>query len=300
MKAGLLEHMNVFVAIARSGSFTAAADALGTGQATVSRQLAALEKHLGCRLVQRSTRFVSLTEKGRALLAQAEHLVQATHAAHAALQDAAPALSGRLRVACSNAFGRRVILPQLPAWRAAHPQVALELLMSDAIEPIVKKGIDVAIRLSQLPSSTLVATRLGSSHSFAYASVAYLKRRGRPEHPDELAHHECIAYSGASAHWRFIDAEGRAHAVNPHGTLMLSSVDALQDAVLAGLGVAVMPSWFWREERLQRQAVRLFDGLHMAVRPLVAVASARAGPASRAAAFVRFIREAWRSFEAPH
>jgi DNA-binding transcriptional LysR family regulator len=299
MKAGLLEHLRVFVAIARAGSLTAAADAVGAGQPTVSRQLAALEKHLGGRLLQRSTRFVHLTDKGRSLLPHAESLVAAADATRLVVQDRAPGVPGRVRVACSNAFGRRVIMPALAAWQREHPLVHLELLLSDAWEPVIKKGIDVAIRLGALPSSSLVATRIGASYSAAFASADYVKRHGTPDHPRELAQHACIRYASArsAARWTFVDDSGKEHSVAVAGPLTLTSMDALQDAVLGGLGIALLPTWFWLDERQRRRVVRLFPSMRTPPRPVMAVAGSRYAPRSNAAAFVEFVRRAWRPFE---
>jgi DNA-binding transcriptional LysR family regulator len=299
MNTGLLEHYRVFVAIARAGSLTAAADVLGAGQPTVSRQLAALESHLGCRLLQRSTRFMSLTEKGRALLPHAEALVAAGEVALQAVKDHAPGLTGRLRVSCSNAVGRRVILPSLRAWQERHPLLELDLILSDALEPVVRKGIDVALRLGTPPPSNLVATRIGTSRSAAYASADYIARHGEPAHPADLAQHACITYAGvpSSGRWTFVDRAGREHTVPVAGRLSLSSVDALQDAVMNGLGIALMPAWFWRDTAPKAQAVRLFPGLQTPPRPLVAMAGVRHGPRSKVAAFVAFFRDVWRTFD---
>lgn len=299
MKSGLLEHYRVFVHIARTGSLTGAADALGTGQPTISRQLAALEKHLGCRLLHRTTRHLSLTDKGRALLPHAEQLVNAADAAAHSVHDQAQGLKGRLRVTCSNAFGRHVLLPALPAWQRQHPDVHLELKLSDALEPVVKSGIDVAFRLGTLPSSGLVATRIGSSYSAAFASHDYLRRHGVPGHPRELHKHQCIVFSGAAspAQWTFVDRTGREISAPISSTLALSSVDLLQDAVIHGLGIALMPLWCWHEERLLRQVQRLFPTLRTPVRPVTAVAGSRHRPQSKPAVFTGFVREAWRPFE---
>ncbi len=296
MKSGLLEHYRVFVTVAHSGSLTTAADVLGGGQPTISRQLAALERHLGCRLLHRSTRSLALTEKGRALLPHAEALLAAGDAALQAVHDPVHSLSGRLRVACSNAFGRRVLLPALPQWRRQHPQVQLELVLSDTLEPVVKAGIDLALRLGTPPSSGLVATRIGTSWSAAVASADYVRQHGLPQHPRELDRHDCITFKGAPR-WLFVDAAGHELAVPVHGHLAMSSMDALQDAVLSGLGIAMMPIWFWRDPALQRQAVRLFPGLRTPPRPLMAMAASRQGTRSKAAAFTEFVREAWRPFE---
>lgn len=297
MKAGLLEHYRVFVAIARSGSLTAAADQLDSNQPTISRQLAALERELGAALFLRSSRSLSLSDAGRTLLPHAETLIATADAAAQALRDPAQALSGRLRVACSVAFARRVLLPALPAWQARHPQLKLELLAGDALLPVIKSGIDVALRLGEPADSNLVQTQLGASRSAVFGSARYLDLRGRPRTPAELASHACLLAPATASPWRLANGE-QEEAVVVRGSLTLSSVDLLRDAVQQGLGLAMLPTWFWRDDELALAGVeRVLPGWLAPPRPLLALTATRPGPRSKAAAFIAFAREAWRRYE---
>ncbi|MBW8847122.1 MAG: LysR family transcriptional regulator [Burkholderiales bacterium] len=298
MKAGLLEHYRVFVAIARSGSLTAAADQLDTNQPTVSRQLAALERELGVALFQRSSRSISLSDAGRTLLPHAETLVAAADAAAQALQASGHALSGRLRVACSVAFARRVLLPALPVWQARHPQLRLELLVGDALLPVIKSGIDVALRLGAPADSSLVQTPLGVSRSAVFGAARYLDLGGRPRVPADLVNHSCLLAPATASPWRLADAGGHEEAVAVRGGIALSSVDLLRDAVQQRLGLAMLPTWFWRNEELAPAGVeRVLPGWLAPPRPLLALTATRPGPRSKAAAFIAFVREAWRRYE---
>lgn len=293
MKAGLLEHYRVFVAIARGGSLTAAADQLETHQPTISRQLAALERALGAALFQRSSRSLSLSDAGRTLLPHAESLVAAADAAAQALRAPGQALSGRLRVACSMGLARRVLLPALSAWQAHHPDLKLELRTDDALEPVIASGIDVALRLGVPPDSDLVQAPIGQSQAAVYGATRYLDRRGRPREPADLAGHACLVAPAMASPWRL---GGQAVAVQ--GALKLSSVDMLRDAVREGLGLALMPTWFWRADELAAAGVeRVLPGWLAPPRPLLALTATRPGPRSKAAAFIAFAREAWRRYE---
>jgi DNA-binding transcriptional LysR family regulator len=297
MKAGLLEHYRVFVAIARGGSLTAAADQLDSNQPTLSRQLAALERELGASLFQRSSRSLSLSDDGRTLLPHAEALIAAADAAAQALQAPGQALSGRLRVACSIAFARRVLLPALPAWQARHPQLKLELLAGDALLPVIRSGIDVALRLGEPADSNLVQTPLGASRSAVFGAVRYLDLHGRPRVPVDLAQHACLLAPATASPWRLMGGE-REEAVVVRGGLTLSSVDLLRDAVQQGLGLAMLPTWFWRDDELALGGVeRVLPGWLAPPRPLLALTATRPGPRSKAAAFIAFAREAWRRCE---
>ena len=158
MNNGLHEHLKVFVAIAQARSLTGASIATGIGQATISRQLAALERHLGCRLFQRSTRTISLTDRGEVFLQHALRILELTAQAEAAVQPQGAMLRGRIRVACSNGFGRRILIPTLAHWQRLHPQVEIELVLSDQVSQLIEERelLDgLVVRL--LPDYTLPA-----------------------------------------------------------------------------------------------------------------------------------------------
>lgn len=275
----------------------AAADQLGTNQPTVSRQLAALERELGSALFQRSSRSLSLSDAGRTLLPHAETLCAAADAAAQALRAPGQALSGRLRVTCSIAVARRVLLPALPAWASRHPQLKLELLAGDALLPVIESGIDVAVRMGEPADSNLVQTRLGASRSAVFGATRCLARHGRPRLPADLAQHACLLAPATASPWR-LQANGREATVAVRGSLTLSSVDLLRDAVQQGLGLALLPTWFWREDELAAAGVeRLLPGWLTPERPLLALTATRPGPRSKAAAFIAFAREAWQRYE---
>lgn len=293
MNNGLYEHLQVFVAIAQAQSLTGAAIATDIHQATISRQLAALEKHLGCRLFQRSTRAISLTEQGEIFLVHAQRLLELHTEAHAAVQEGGSSrLRGRLRVACSNGFGRKLLMPMLAQWQVLHPQLHLDLSLSDQLSPLIEDRIDLVFRTAPLQESSLVARAIGVSRRMVVASPQYLQRHGPVTEPEHLENHQCILFAGAQQPplWSFDGPKGRV-SVHVQGRLTLSTVDALQDAVCAGLGIAVMPEWFWTRERLDGQVVRLLNGYTLPEQTIHALTSVRQSRSSKVRQFVDFVEQ---------
>jgi DNA-binding transcriptional LysR family regulator len=292
MNNGLLEHIEVFVAIAQARSLTGAATLIGIDQATISRQLAALEKHLGCRLFQRSTRALSLTEQGEIYLQHALHLLELQEQADEAVQETGATLRGRLRVACSNGFGRKLLIPALAQWQPRHPQLQLDLVLSDQLSQLVEDRVDVAFRTAALQESNLVARVIGVSRRIAVASPDYLRRHGPVREPADLQNHHCILFAGAERPrlWRFEGPHGKV-SVHVQGRLTLSTVDALQDAVLAGLGVAIMPAWFWTRERLDGQVVQLLPDYKLPEQTIHALTSVRQSGVGKVRQFVDYVEQ---------
>lgn len=299
MNNGLHEHLKVFVAIAQAGSLTGASIAIGIGQPTLSRQLAALEKHLGCRLFQRSTRAISLTEQGEIYLQHALGLLALHEEAEASVCEGNATLRGRLRVACSNGFGRKLLIPALAQWQTQHPQLHVELVLSDQLSPLIEDRVDVAFRTASLQESSLVARAIGVSRRIVVASPDYLRRHGQATEPAHLHNHHCILFAGAERPgvWSFEGPSGRV-SVRVQGRLTLSTVDALRDAVLAGLGVAIMPAWFWARERLEGQVVQLLPEYKLPEQTIHALTSARQNSASKVRRFVDYVEQTLRTLDA--
>jgi DNA-binding transcriptional LysR family regulator len=299
MNSGLLEHLEAFVAIAQSGSVTAASIAIGTSQATLSRQLAALEKHLGCRLFHRSTRAIRLTEDGESYLRHALRMLELKQDAEVALQERSGRLRGRLRVACSNAFGRRLLIPALSDWQKEHPHLAMELVLSDQLTPLVEDRVDVAFRMAPLRDSNLVARPIGVSKRIVVASPSYVRRHGRIKTPEDLSGHQCLLFTGTERPgvWDFKGPNGKV-SVRVQGRLALSTVDALHDAVLAGLGVAVTPAWFWTRERLDGQVTQLLPEYRLPDHTIHALTAARQSATGKVRLFVDFVEKTLQALQA--
>jgi len=290
MNNGLYEHIEVFLAIAHARSLTGASIATGIGQATISRQLAALEHHLGCTLFQRSTRAINLTERGEAFLHQAQRVIDAMAAAQAAVQEKGSRLQGRLRVACSNGFAKKLLIPLLPEWQALHPEVNVDLMLADHLSQIIEERVDVAFRIGTLPESGLFARPVGSFQHIVVASTEYLKKHGRIARPEHLAQHQCILYSGFEhpEQWHFTGPDSE-HRIRVGSRLQSSTFDGVCDAVQAGLGVAATPDWFWRSELADGSIQRLLPDYHLSRRIIHAVTAARPQAGGKTAIFVTFV-----------
>jgi len=297
MNNGLLEHIEAFVAIAESGSVTAASIAMGTTQATLSRQLAVLEKHLGCRLLHRSTRAISLTQEGETYLRHALRMLELKREGESALQERGGRLRGRLRVACSNGFGRKLLIPALRHWQKEHPQLSMELVLSDQLSQLIEDRVDVAFRMASLKDSNLIARPIGISRRIVVASPDYLRRHGRIKTPEDLPGHQCLIFTGTDRPgvWDFKGPNGKV-SVRVQGSLALSTVDALQDAVLANLGVAVMPAWFWTRELLDGQVIQVLPDYRLADHTIHAVTTARQDASSKVRLFVDFVEGRLKGF----
>lgn len=290
MNSGLYEHIEVFMAIAQARSLTGASIATGIGQATISRQLAALEEHLGCTLFQRSTRAISLTERGEAFLHHAKRLIDAMAEAQAAVQESANRLKGRLRVACANGVAKKLLIPMLPEWQSLHPDVNIELILADHLSQIIEERVDVAFRIGTLPESGLFARPVGSFQHIVVASTDYLKKHGHPSKPEHLARHQCILYSGFEhpEQWQFTGPDGE-HNVRVASRLQSSTFDGVCDAVQNGLGVAATPNFFWRSELADGRVTRLLREYEMSRRTIHAVTAARPTAGGKTAVFIAFV-----------
>ena len=238
--------VEVFRAIAQSGSLSAAARRLGLTPMTVSRRLASLEGELGVRLFHRTTRSVSLTAEGETFFPFATTLLEASEGARISLKSYAGTASGVLKVTAPTVFGQSVIMPLIPALLAEHPALRLDLTLSDSIVDIVGLGIDVAIRIATLRDSGLIARALAPNRRVLCASPNYLERHGVPTTMDALLNHRRIALHGMP-YWPFMRG-GEPVAMRAEGVFSANSVEAVRTASRQGLGVAMLTYWDVRDD----------------------------------------------------
>ena len=248
--------VEVFSAIAESGSLSAAARRLGLAPMTVSRRLAALEGELGVRLFHRTTRAVSLTAEGETFLPFATTLLEASEAARVSLKSYAGTASGSLKVTAPTVFGQSVIMPLIPTLLAEHPALRVDLTLSDSIVDIVGLGIDVAIRIATLRDSALIARPLAPNRRVLCASPIYLERNGVPTTMDALLSHHRIALHGMP-YWPFM-RDGEAVAMRAEGVFSANSVEAVRTASRQGLGIAMLTYWDVRDD-LDAGALHLIE-----------------------------------------
>ncbi len=239
--------MRLFTRIAQLGSISAAARDLSLTPAGASARLAAFERRLGARLLHRTTRQATLTVDGLAFLPHAEHVLDAADAARAALGREQTAPRGTLRVAAPASFARMHIVPGLPDFCTRYPDLALDLRISDSVVDLVEGAFDVAVRYAELGDSSFIARRLAPDRRVLVASPEYLRQRGRPNTPNDLAEHTCLVV-GTLDLWTFLDADRKPIVRKVTPALRINDGAAVRDAACAGLGIAWMATWCAADE----------------------------------------------------
>jgi DNA-binding transcriptional LysR family regulator len=235
--------IRVFVAIAEAGSLSGAGKRLGMPLSTVSRHLKALEDELETRLVTRTTRRLTLTEPGRSYEATCRQVLDELDAAARGLAGEHAEPRGALALTAPVVFGRLHVLPVVTAFLYAHPHVTARMLLVDRVVDLVEEGLDVGVRIGNLPDSSLRATRLGAIRFIACASPTYLAQRGEPATPSELAGQDCIAFNTLSPpdRWSFGGEKERRVTIRPR--LIVNTAETAIDAAKAGLGIARVLSY---------------------------------------------------------
>ena len=238
-----LEAWAIFAAVAEHRSFSGAAEAIGVSKATVSKAVSRLEAQLGQSLFHRTSRRLALTEAGKPLAERAARMLAEARCAEEQAHDAGHALAGRIRVAAPMTFGVARVAPLLTRFLAEHPQIEIEFHCSDARVDIVAEGFDLALRIADLPDSSLRARRLCSIAAYLVAAPAYLERHGTPSHPGQLGDHLLLGYTNISGPWRFHGPDRAEVSVKASGPLSANSGEALVPALVAGLGIARLPDF---------------------------------------------------------
>jgi DNA-binding transcriptional LysR family regulator len=246
--------MQTFVRVVEAGGFSAVARERNTTQSAVSKQVAALEAHLGAKLLIRTTRSLALTDDGERYFEEARRLVDEVAEAEGLLRHGQQQLKGWLRVAASVGFGLRVLLPHVNRFLAAHPDLKIDFKLNDNTIDLVEHGIDVAIRIGVLSDSSLVARRVGSSHAVVVASRNYIgglpAGLAPPLTPDDLLRHPCVVYTELRTRnvWNFTGVDGSLVNVPVGGPLQTNNSEVVRAAVLSGMGIAAPPTWMFKDE----------------------------------------------------
>ena len=240
-----LKQIESFAAVATRGSLTAVAQAEGVAPAVIGRRIDALEQRLGVKLLVRTTRRITLTHEGSAYLEDCQRLLADLANAEASVSAGGVKASGHLRITAPAGFGRRHVAPLVPAFLAQHPDVSLSLNLSDRVVDIVNEGVDCAVRVGDLPDSSLISVRLADNRRRCVAAPAYLQRAGTPVTPAELMRHQCLTLSSEASQtrgWAF-RVNGEAVHLRPGGRLDCSDGQVLHDWCLRGLGLAWRSTW---------------------------------------------------------
>ncbi len=236
-----VQHLKLFVRVAALHNISQAGSELGLSAAVASAQLNKLEQSLGVRLLHRSTRRVALTDEGKAFLPHAEDVLASVEAAQEVIGGAGSEPAGTLRIAASASFGRMHLIPALAAFNLRYPKINVDLRLSDTIVDLIEGGFDMAIRIAALPDSTLVARKLATDKRILFASPDYLARHGTPQSLEQLKEHNCITLAGLDL-WAFDSSEG-IKTVKVQGSLRIDNGEAVRDACVAGMGLAISSTW---------------------------------------------------------
>ena len=238
-----LEAMRLFIRVAELGSFAAAAQQLGVARSVVTRQVAALEAHLGVKLMARSTRRMTLTSAGTAYLEKCRVILGLVDAAETDIAAERVAPRGPIRISLPLSFGVARLAPLLLDFAARHPEISLDLDFSDRRVNLIEEGVDLSIRLTSRLEPGDVARRIGSARLRVAASPDYLARHGRPRQPAELAQHECLGYTAAgSQRWSFM-VDGQTEQVPVRSRISANNGEVLAEAAAQGMGIACQPDF---------------------------------------------------------
>jgi len=243
------QEMRVFAAVVEAGSFVGASDALEMSKPAVSRYVAELESRLGVRLLHRTTRKLSLTEEGEVFYARCKELLSNISEAEAEITSRSGQATGQLKVSAPVSFGLLHLAPLWADFMAAHPQVVLDLTLSDRMVDLVEEGFDLAVRIARLPSSSLISRKLSSTRMILCASPQYLAEHGTPRTLAELAQHTLLAYSLLSSgdSWEFDGPDGRV-ALKVEPRMRSNSGDTCRAVALRHQGIIMQPSFLIGED----------------------------------------------------
>lgn len=253
-----LQAMTTFVRVIEVGSFSGASRLLGVGQPAVSKTIAQLEERLQVRLLLRSTHGLTPTEAGLRFYERARLAIQEVDEAELEARGAGAGLSGRLRISAAPTFARLLIVPRLPEFLARHPDLEIDVILDDRVIDLISEGIDLSLRMGDLPDSNAIARRIATGGRSVVATPAYLARAGTPHVPADLAGHEAIIFSQLSNSWVFRRG-GTEASVSIRGRLRVSAAEGIRAAVLADLGLAVASDWMFGPELASGAVQRVLE-----------------------------------------
>ena len=288
-----LAAMQAFVQVVEAGRFVRAAEKLGASTSSTSRLIADLEAHLGARLLNRTTRRLSLTETGQAYYERCVQLLADVGEAEAAAGAAAAVPSGRLKLTCPFNLLAQPIGPALAEFGRRHPQVSFDVTVADRVIDLVDEGFDLAVRIGAPGGEQLVARRLGSTKLVACASPAYLAAHGTPRVPADLAAHGALTYAYVASpfQWRLVDGEGKAHEVRVGGPLHANSGELLVAAAVAGMGIVFEPDFVVAPYLARGELRRVLPGFAGPRLDVWAVYPSRRHLSAKVRAFVAYLAE---------
>jgi DNA-binding transcriptional LysR family regulator len=290
-----LRAFEVFVTVVSRGGFARAADALGTSPANVTRYVNELEAHLGTRLLNRSSRTLSLTEAGETLYARSKSILDEVAETEGLVSSASVEPRGRLRINAPVSFGIQYLAPLWPVFMRQYPGIELDVGLIDRVVDIVDEGYDLAIRISRAGSTSHAARKLATSQNILCASPDYLARHGLPHTPADLAGHRCIGYTYASTgdEWQLADARGKAHPVKVDCHMHTNNGDTARAAALAGQGVIWQPTFLIGRDLREGKLVRVLPEYRLPDIDILALYPSRRHLSARVRVMIDFLVDAF-------
>lgn len=285
----------IFAKTAERQNFAAAARDLKLTRAMVSKHIADLERRLGARLFQRTTRRVSLTEAGRALAARATGLIESLNETENAVRELHTVLKGRLRVNAPVSFGAQHLTPLIARFLSDHPGVEIDLTLNDRAVDLLEEGYDVVIRIGVLADSSLIARRLAPARLVIVGTPDYLKRMGLPKAPADLKRHNCLGYAYWSLRdeWPLTGPGGKTERVRVKGSLTANNGDALRAAALEGTGLILQPTFSICEDLRAGRLVQVLSACAPRELAVHALYAPGAAPNAKLRAFIDLLAKAW-------
>lgn len=283
--------MTTFVKVIEAGSFSGAARMLGVGQPAVSKSVAQLERHLRVTLLLRSTHGLAPTEAGLRFYERARLAIQEADEAELAARGAGTGLSGVLRIAAAPTFASLHVIPHLPDFLDANPDLKVDVVLDDRMIDLIAGGIDVSLRMGDLTGSGAVARKLASSPRSVLATPEYLARKDTPQVPADLADHETVVFSQASEAWIF-QRDGAEVLAHVRGRARFSAAEGIRAAVLTHMGLAIVSDWMFAPELAEGRVVRLLEGWSLPSIDLWAVFPTGRLVTAKARLFAEFVQNA--------
>ena len=285
--------LSTYARVVESGSFVRAAERLGLSVSAVSRQVAELEAHLGVRLLNRTTRRLSLTASGQAFHERCVQLLADLDEAETALRSEAVVPRGLLRLTCSASFGARHLAPAMADFAARHAEMRFDVELSERVVDLVDEGFDLAVRIGATGGQNVVARRVGATRVVCCAAPAYLARRGVPRHPEDLAAHDCLAYEYLPNRnvWSFRDRRGAERSVKVGGSMRANNGRFLEALAAAGAGIVQEPAFIVGPDVRARRLEPILTAFERAPLPIYVVYPSRRHLSAKVRAFTDFLAE---------
>lgn len=292
---GTLKQLETFVEVINLGSLSAAARKEEVVPAVIGRRLDNLEKRLGVRLLIRTTRSITLTQEGSAFYEDCTRLLQDLREAESSVASGSTNATGHLHLLAPATFGRLYVAPHIASFQKIHPNLRISLDLSERVVDLAREGIDCAIRISEMEDSSMVAVRLTEIGRAVVAAPSYIGRRGAPQTPDELEHHDCLLLTGDSQSrgWGFKSEEGKVQHTKVRSVLSCNDGSVLYEWVLQGLGLALRPLWEVKKDIDEGRLIRVLDQYAPTDDPVYAVVPQRKYLPSRVRLFIEHLRNVY-------